>query len=183
MHGSPLPPAGRTRHRASSGVFCYLSYPVCCVPACARVLRVRNSRRRVCSAFGGASSPEVRRQKNVRQGGRKIDRGMESGDRRALVHLEKSRRRATGLLPRSSDECFRFSLFRLGGFARTAGPEPTISTFPSTSSSGGPFSFFAGLGSLDGCEGYGSAKKYGWFRAYHEQGARTEGCGLSTGAR
>ncbi len=68
----------------------------------------------------------------------------------------KSSRRATGLPPRSS-EFFLLSL--LGGFALTPGPGPLMSVLPSTSSSGIPLSFLAGLGSFDGCEGYGRAKK------------------------
>lgn len=75
----------------------------------------------------------------------------------------KSSRRATGL-PSNSSECFLFSL--LGGFALTPGPSPLMSALPSTSSSGMPLSFLAGLGNFDGWEGYGRAKKYGWLRAW-----------------
>ena len=64
-------------------------------------------------------------------------------------HLLKSSRLATGLEPKSSDECLRLSL--LGGFAFTPGPELAISTLPSISSRG--TSFRAGLGSFMGCDG------------------------------
>ena len=73
--------------------------------------------------------------------------------------LVKSSRRATGRPASSSAECLRLSLF--GAPALAPG-----STLPSTSSRGTPLSFLAGFGSLDGCDGYGSAKKYGWSSAY-----------------
>jgi len=59
---------------------------------------------------------------------------------------------------------FRFRLF--GPAAFTPGPDEAGSTFPSSSSSGLEDCADGGLGSFEGCVGFGRAKKYGWFRAY-----------------
>jgi len=46
------------------------------------------------------------------------------------------------------------------------GPDEAGSEFPSNSSSGLEDCVDGGLGSFEGWVGLGSAKKYGWFRAY-----------------
>ena len=58
-------------------------------------------------------------------------------------------------------------LFRLfGPAAFTPGPDELASTFPSNSSNGLEDCVDGGFGSFEGLVGYGSAKKYAWFRAY-----------------
>lgn len=77
----------------------------------------------------------------------------------------KSSLRATDRVSASVIEALRFSLLAFGSGALTAGPGALRSTFPSTSSRGRGASWFAVLGSLDGCVGFGEAKKYECERA------------------
>ena len=75
-----------------------------------------------------------------------------------MTRFPKSSLLATVLVSASVKDAFLFSVL-LGSFAFTAGPGAFWSTFPSTSSRGLGASWFAVLGNLDGCVGYGSAKK------------------------